>query len=214
MNAISHGPPGDTWQEPEDALGGQLPVRPRRRFLTRGSALLLALVTGAIGFYIGIRVEKGQVSSSSTGSGGLASLASRFTAARGASGSTSGRSGAASTGGLSGFAGGGFPGGGISGTVANVNGKTIYVTETGGDTVKVKLSSATKLTKSESVGRSKIDPGDRIVVSGVTGSGGTVSATSLTDSGSTSSSSTATGTGSSGTTGSSGSGVSSLFGGG
>ena len=214
MNAISYGPAGDTWQEPEDDAGGQLPVRPRRRFLTRGSALLLALVAGAIGFYIGIRVEKGQVSSSSTGSGGLASLASRFAAAREASSSTSGKSGAASTGGLSGFSGGGLPGGGISGTVANVNGRTIYLTETGGNTVKVKLSSATKLTKSESVGRSKINPGDRIVVSGVTGSGSTVSATSLSDSGSTSSSSKATGSGSSGTTGSSGSAVSSLFGGG
>jgi hypothetical protein len=214
MNAISYGPAGDTWQEPEVDDGGQLPVRPRRRLLTRASALLLALVVGAIGFYTGIRVEKGQVSSSSTASGGLASLASRFAAARGTSGSTTGRSGATSTGGLSGFASGGFPGGGgISGTVGDVNGRTIYVTETGGNTVKVKLSGATKLTKSESVSRSKINPGDRVAVSGVTGSGGAVSATSLTDSGSASSSRGTTGSGSSGTTGSTGSAVSSLFGG-
>jgi hypothetical protein len=214
MNAISYGPAGDTWQEPEDDNGGQLPVRPRRQFLTRASALVLALVVGAIGFYIGIRVEKGQVSSSSTSSSGLASLASRFAAARGGSGSTTGKGGAAGTGGFPGFASGGLAGGsGISGTVANVNGKTIYVTDTGGNTVKVKLSGATKLTKSESVSRSKINPGDRVVVSGVTGSGGAVSATSLTDSGSTSSSRGTTGSGSSGTTGSTGSAVSSLFGG-
>ncbi len=214
MNAISYGPAGDTWQEPADDVGGQLPVRPRRRFLTPASALLLALVTGAIGFYIGIRVERGQVSSSSAASSGLASLASRFAAARGSSGSTSGKSGTASTGGFPGFAGGAGPGGGgISGTVANVNGKTIYVTETGGNTVKVKLSSATKLTKAESVSRSKINPGDRVVVSGVTGTGGAVSATSLTDSGTTSSSTGTAGSGSSRTTGSSGSAVSSLFGG-
>ncbi|HWD64741.1 MAG TPA: hypothetical protein VG405_06165 [Solirubrobacteraceae bacterium] len=213
MNAISYGPAGDTWQEPEDDLGGQLPVRPRRRLLTRSSALLLALVTAAIGFYIGIRVEKGQVSSSSTGGGGLASLASRFAAARGGSGSTGARSSSAGTGSLGGFAGGGFPGGGgVSGTVANVNGKTIYVTETGGNTVRVRLSSATKLTKSVSVNRSKIDPGDRVLVSGVTGSRGAVSATSLTDSGS-GSSSAATSSSSGGTSSSSGSAVSSLFGG-
>jgi hypothetical protein len=215
MNAISYQQGDETWQEPEDDLGDQLPGRPRRRLLTPVSAALLALVMAAIGFYIGIRVEKGQVSSSS--SGGLASLASRFAGGEASRGSAGGRTSAGAASSLPSFPGGGFPGGGaVSGTVANVNGKTIYVTETSGNTVKVKLSSATKLTKSESVSRSKINPGDRVVVSGVTGSRGAVSATSLTDSGSSSSSTGTTGSGSSGSSGSSSSGssaVSSLFGG-
>ncbi|HET9721395.1 MAG TPA: hypothetical protein VFP55_15050 [Solirubrobacteraceae bacterium] len=144
MNAISYEQGRDTWQEPVDEPGGELPGRPRRRLLTPASALLLALATAAIGFYVGIRVEKGQVSSWGTG-GGLASLASRLAGTGGRTG-TLGRRGGAGRGGLPSFPGGGFPGrGGISGTVANVNGSTIYVTEPGGNTVKLRLSTASKL---------------------------------------------------------------------
>jgi hypothetical protein len=90
-----------------------------------------------------------------------------------------------------------------------VNGKTIYVTETSGDTVKVKLSGQTTITKSESVSSSKVFPGDEVVIAGTKGSGGTVTAATLTDSGA-----RATGGTSSGSTtgGSSSSVVSSLFG--
>lgn len=222
MNTISYEQPGDTWHD--DELDGGLPGRPRRRWLTPWSALLLALVTAAIGFYVGIRIEKGQVAGSSTGgAAGLASRFARLTGASGTSGATGGaRSGGArGGGGFPGFAGAGAFGGGTAGSVASVNGKTVYVTETSGNTVKVKLSSATKLTKSETVGRSKINPGDRVLISGVTGSGGTISATSVTDSGSSGGSAGpgASGSGSSssssgsGSSSSSSSSVSSLFGG-
>src|ERR1700744_4791129 len=76
----------------------QLPRRRRRQFLTRRSAALGALVTCAIGFYAGIRVEKGQLSGSppsatatagggaggargGTGAGSRAGLASLFAGA-------------------------------------------------------------------------------------------------------------------------------------
>ena len=42
------------------------PGRPRRQLFNRRSASLLALVVGVIGFYAGVRVEKGQLSSSSS----------------------------------------------------------------------------------------------------------------------------------------------------
>jgi len=212
MNATTYGPAGESWQDQQADLEGELPRRPRRRFLSPWSLLLCALVTGAIGFFVGVKVEKGQVTSSSSGA---SALASRFGAALGRSGTRTGSGAASSRGGAgaAGFGGGftGAGGGDAVGTVASVNGRTIYVTETSGNTVKIKLSSATKITKSETVGRSKIDPGDTVIVGGVTGSKGTITATSLTDSGARSSSAT---TGSRSSTGSSSSGsVSSLFGG-
>ena len=57
------------------------------------------------------------------------------------------------------------------------------MTEASGDTVKVKLTSATKITKNESAGRRQIHPGGTITISGVTGKQGTVSAATVTDSG-------------------------------
>ena len=87
---------------------------------------------------------------------------------------------------LVGKRGGGFVmiGGNASfGTVASVDGKTLTLTEASGDTVKVKLTSATKITKTEPAKRSQIHPGDTITVSGVAGKQGTVSAATVTDSG-------------------------------
>ena len=86
------------------------------------------------------------------------------------------------------------------GSISSVSGNTIYVTETTGNTVKVKLSSATKITKSESVSRKKLYPGDQVVSRAVQRSNGTVHATSVTDSGASSTGSS--GTGSSSSTGS------------
>jgi hypothetical protein len=64
-----------------------------------------------------------------------------------------------------------------------VSGNTIYLTDTSGNTVKVTLSSSTKLTKSLGVSKSSLHPGDAIVVQGVKNSGGTIVATSVSDTG-------------------------------
>jgi Domain of unknown function (DUF5666) len=203
----------DSYREDEEL---QLPGRPRRRFLNWGSAVLLALAVGGIGFYVGVRVEKGQVSNSSaSGAGALAGLAA---AARGGAGgaTTSGRTGAGAAG-RSAFLSGALGGGNSSfGTVSSVNGKTIYVTQVGtGNVVKVTLSSATKITKNVGVGKSAIRPGDTVVVSGVKESGGKIAATSVSDSGASATAlSAGSGSSSSGSSGSSSSAVSSLFGGG
>jgi membrane protein implicated in regulation of membrane protease activity len=205
MNATPepHGPVETDFEDYEDeGFGETLPVRQRRPFLTKWTALLMALVLGAVGFYVGVRVEKSKTTS--TSSGGASALARAFAG-------TGGTSTTPSTSGT----GGGFPGGGAFGgatsnatigSVSSVKGDTLYVTETSGNTVKVKLSGSTSVTKSESASKSKIYPGDEVVITG-SSSKGTVKATKVTDSGASS-----TGSNSTSSTGSS-SAVSSLFGG-
>jgi hypothetical protein len=214
----------------DDGDDGRMPRRPRRRLLTPASALILAAMMCAIGFYVGVRVEKGHIASSPTTVGAGVGFAARGGAATGGStsGSGAGASGAgasnaggsaASTAGPAGaaaFAGRFGAGNATFGTVASVNGTTVTLTEASGDTVKVKLSSATKISKTETAKRSQIHPGDTITVSGVTGKSGTVSAATVTDSGarSTASSGAAGGSGSAGGSSGGGSSVSSLFSGG
>ena len=174
----------DGYREDEDV---QLPGRPRRRWLNWGTAVLLALVVGAIGFYVGVRVEKGQLSNSSSASSAASRLASAFAgrAAGGAGGAAGARGAAGAAGGRSAFLSGALGGGNSSfGTVSSVDGKTIFVTQAGtGNVVKVTLSSATKITKNVGVGKSAIRPGDTVVVTGLKGSNGKLSATSVSDTG-------------------------------
>ena len=209
----------DAYQdEPATETESPLPRRTRRQFFNRRTAALGALVTCAIGFYAGIRVEKNQLSNSSaalgsTASGRTGARAAAFAALAGRSGATgsgaagSGASGASGAPGGGGFAGGFGGAGGAGGanasfgTVASVNGKTILVTDTSGNTVKVKVASSTKITKNQSVSRHAIRPGDTIIVTGVSGSGGTTTAATITDSGNRSGGS-GSGSGSSGGSGS------------
>jgi hypothetical protein len=220
MSALPYESQEEGWDgyRGDEELG--LPGRPRRRFLNRGSAALLALAVGAIGFYVGVRVEKGQLNSSSSSAGSLAGAAAAArsgaagagTGAARFAGAFGGRGGAAGA-----LASGAFGGGNSSfGTVSSVDGKTIYVTQAGtGNVVKVTLSSATKVTKNVGVGKSAIRPGDTVVVSGLKGSGGKIAATSVSDTGaSATGSGTGSGSSSGGSSGSASSAVSSLFGGG
>ncbi len=184
MNAMPYGADQEEgWDEAEEPV--MVPGRPRRRLWGPATAVLLALLVGAICFYAGVRVEKGQMSS--TSSSAASTLASRFAAARGGASATAGTSAAtgASTGsrsaGFGRFGGGG--GNGTFGTVSTVDGHTLYITDTTGNTVQVNLSSATTLSKSETVSAASIHPGDTVVVSGLKGSNGTISASSVNDSG-------------------------------
>lgn len=214
----------EPYDDYDDGFDDDMPVRPRASYLTPLTALLMALILGGVGFYVGIRVEKSQDSSGTGGS----SLARAFSGASGFAGAAGGtsktgatsRTGATGTAGAgsfaSRFAAGGFGGaaGGTVGSVSSVSGNTLYVKETNGNTVKVKLTGATKLSKSETVSRKKVYPGDEVVVAGNASSNGTVNATSVTDSGASSTSSSgSSGTGSSSTSSSS-SAIGSLFGGG
>jgi hypothetical protein len=167
----------------------ELPPRPRRKLLTPVTVLLLLILFAAAGFVGGVLVQKGQGSSTSLAGGGFAS---RF----GAAGAT-GASGAAS--GFRSLFGGGAGGGATIGTVSSIDGSTLYVTETSGNTVAVVTTPESKITKNESVSAKGIHPGDSVVVEGIAGSKGTITASSVSDSGSSSTSS---------------SGFASLFGGG
>ena len=209
MNAIPYDRPEEDWDSYEDEQGAALPGRPRRKLLTWWSAGLFALILCAVGFYAGVRIEKNQLASSSSATG-----LSAFTAAGTGSGARAGAGGGgAGFRGLFGGA-GGAGGNATLGTVSNMSGDSLYVTETSGNTVKVTLSSATKVTKNVAVGKDAVRPGDLVVVAGAKGSDGTVSATTVNDTGASpaAAASGASGSSSSGTSGSSA--VNSLFGGG
>src|ERR1044071_4808226 len=93
----------EQWDDTDEETPA-LPGRPRRQLFNRWTAALLALITCAIGFYVGIRVEKGQVSSSSTTGRGFALPAGFARAGAGANASARG----------AGFPGGAFGGGNAS----------------------------------------------------------------------------------------------------
>jgi hypothetical protein len=200
MNAIPYDRPEDEWFDDE-----ALPGRPRRKVLSGWSAGLFALILGAVGFYAGVRVEKGQVPSSSATSAFSATTAARAAAA--------GRPGGG--GGFRGVFGGAGPGGSATfGTVSSIGRNSLFVTDTSGNTVKVTLSSATKVTKNVGVGKNAVRPGDLVVVSGAKASNGTVSATTVSDTGSSPAAAAGGRSGSSSAGSSGSSGVNQLFGGG
>jgi hypothetical protein len=180
MSAIPHDNPDHAL----DSLGqGQQTSAPdalvspggrRRRFFNRNTAALGAVVACAAGFLAGIEIEKSQAS-------GTASAA---TTPAGTAGIAATGAGTRPSFGLSGGGAGGGGGGAASfGTVSSVNGNTIYVMQASGNTVKVTLSSATKITKSQSTSKSSLHPGDALVIQGATGKNGTLAATSVSDSG-------------------------------
>ena len=172
MSAIQHDTPDqplDSLGQPPQAAGPDALISRaggRRRFFNRKTAALGAVVACAAGFLAGIEIEKSQLSS--TASAATAPAATAGSAATG-------------TGARAGF---GFGGGAASfGTVSSVNGNTIYVMQASGNTVKVTLSSATKITKSQSTSKSALHPGDALVIQGATSKNGTLAATSVSDSG-------------------------------
>ena len=104
--------------------------------LAAPTALLLALVVLAGGFWGGAVAERHHAGSSS-GSSALSALASRFAAARGATGSTGGAgAGGTGFGGAAGFGGAGTSA--AAGIVTGVQGDILYVTDsTNGNLIKV-----------------------------------------------------------------------------
>jgi hypothetical protein len=177
----------DGWEEPIE----DLPRRPRRRLLGKGgnplALALLGVLLLACGFIGGVLVEKGQTSSgsSSSATGSASGLAARFAALRaGASGAGSSTTG---SGGSAGSTGGGFGGSAgaagfarpTAGTVAYLDGSTLYVTNSEGNTVKVQTSAGTTVTKTVKSTVKHIHPGETVTVTGTTGSNGAITAESI-----------------------------------
>lgn len=157
--------------------GVRLPGRPRRGLLNRYTATLLALLTAAAGFYAGVAVEKSQTAPGAAGGGAVGGGAAGA-AGVGATDVPGGRARRAAAK----FA-ARFGVGATVGTVSSINGRTLYVTELSGDVVKVTLSSASAITKSEKVPASAVHPGDTVVIQGAKQANGSIVATSVSDSG-------------------------------
>jgi hypothetical protein len=171
----------DDWDVVDDGPDdGSLPPRRRRRLVTPVSAGLAAVLVAALGFIGGVQVQK---HADKGGSGSANGAQAAFASARGG--------GSGGTGARSGFGGGrGFPGAGGTGgangqsaptigSVANKNGKTLYVKDSDGNTVKVKTTSHSKINRTASTSAGAIHPGDTVIVQGTKSSSGTITATQI-----------------------------------
>jgi hypothetical protein len=131
-----------------------------------------------IGFWGGAILQKHQDNKTAT-SRAAAALASALTGRRGATGATGGAGGAGATG-ASGFGGFGGGAGRTVGTVTDVEGSTVYVTNAAGTIVKVNLAPTTKITKSDAGTAADIALGSSVVVTGTAGSDGSTTASAIT----------------------------------
>lgn len=133
----------------------ELPPRPRNRLLAPLPLALIAVLIAATGFLGGVLAQKG-----SEGGGATAGLPAGIPTDLPAS-FPSGNASAA-----------------VSGTVSSVNGHTIYVKDSGGTTVAVRVEDGSKVSRDSNVGVKKIRPGDSVVVQGAR-HGSTVKASSI-----------------------------------
>jgi Domain of unknown function (DUF5666) len=135
------------------------------------TALLLVLLIGGGGIWGGAALQRSQGSSTSS----LASsIASRFAGLRGSGsgGSGTGSGGASRFGGLGSSA-------AATGTVTEVQGSKLYVTNASGNLVEVDLTPSTTVTRDAKTKSSALEPGDTVVVDGTTAKNGTVTASSV-----------------------------------
>jgi hypothetical protein len=100
--------------------------------------------------------------------------------------SATGRVGGAGFAGAGGFGGAGAAAGGAttstdvtSGTVTDIIGNTVYVTNSSGNLVKVTVSSTTTVDRNAASSVSQLKPGDTVTVQGPTEKNGSVSAASI-----------------------------------
>jgi Domain of unknown function (DUF5666) len=129
-------------------------------------AVLLVLLIAGGGIWGGAALQRSQGSSSTSS---LAStFASRFAATR-----TGGRSSFPGFGGTSSSA-------ATTGTVTEITGSTLYVTNASGNLVEVTLTPSTTVTRNAKTTLSGLEPGDTVIVQGTKAKNGTVSAASVT----------------------------------
>lgn len=159
-------PDGD-WEEPVEE---ELPPRPRNRLLAPLPLALIAVLIAATGFLGGVLVQKGSEGSTAVGlPGGLPSFLSE---------GAGGGAGSEGSGGLPASFPGSGSGAAVSGTVSSVNRRTIYVKDSGGATVAVRVEDGSKVSRDSNVGVKKVRPGDSVVVQGAK-HGSTVKASSI-----------------------------------
>lgn len=147
-----------------DGEPDQLPPRRRRRLFTPLTGALLGVLLAGCGFAAGVLVEKGQMG---------ATTATSPSAARGASARTGGGAGGPAA------AFGGQSAGATVGQVSTVNGRTLYVQDVQGNTVKVVLPTGANVVRTTTSRVGAIHPGDTVIVQGTKSAGGTVTATQI-----------------------------------
>jgi Domain of unknown function (DUF5666) len=133
------------------------------------TALLLVILIAGGGIWGGAELQKHQGSNSTTNA--LSAIASRF-ANRGGTGTS--RTG---TGGAGGF--GGATSAAAAGTVTEIKGSTLYITDSSGNLVEVTLTHSTTVTRNAKTTASALVPGDTVIVEGSKASNGTVTASSV-----------------------------------
>jgi hypothetical protein len=155
------------WEAPTDD-GDAWPQRGPRRGIKVSipTMVMLAVLLAGGGIWGGAALQRGEGTSS--GSSSLSSLASLFRGARGTGTGSTSRTGL-----------GGAFGAATAGTVTEVSGSTLYVTNSSGTLVKVTLGPTATVSRTISSSLSGLQVGDTVVVRGTTGSNGTVSATSV-----------------------------------
>ncbi len=136
-------------------MSSELPRRPRRKLATPLTAALAAVLIAALGFIGGVQVQKSSADAAPPAAGGFSRGGAGFAPQQQQSGAT-------------------------VGTVANVDGKTLYVTDSSGNTIRVKTSSGSKVTRTAVSKVGAVHPGDTVIVQGEKSSSGTVKATSVT----------------------------------
>jgi hypothetical protein len=141
----------------------ELPPRPRRKLVTPATLGLAALAIAGGGFIGGVEVQKGQGGSSTPAASQAASFASR------------GGGGGARFGPPGGQQAGDF----TAGTVANKHGRTLYVKDQSGNTIRIKTSSNAKVTRTASTSANGVHPGDTVIVTGTKHGDGSITASSI-----------------------------------
>jgi hypothetical protein len=146
-----------------------LPKFTRRR-LPMATLVLALLAFAAVGFLVGVKVEKGKVPASNTAATTGARPATGAAAAAATPSAGGARAAAPSGAGTS---------ANIIGTVAFVDGSTLYVTDATGNTVKVTTSNGTTVTKTVTGTVKDLSPGQSVVIRGVQSSVGVYAAQSV-----------------------------------
>src|SRR3954470_19970255 len=127
----------------EPTIDETLPARRRRLAFGRGATALSGVVILALGFIGGVEVQKQQRGASVSAATGAPAA---FGAGRGGGfgGPLSGSSDV------------------VTGTVANANGRDIYVKDSNGNVTRVKTSSNSTITRNAKAHAASIHPGDTV----------------------------------------------------
>lgn len=148
-------------EDADDEWVSAVPGRSIRLSLVTGALVLLLAVGG--GFWGGVVAEHHR-----SGTTASSAAAGRFAALRAAAGVSPG--GAASPGGQ---------GDVTTGTVIDVSGNLLEITDSNGNLVKVEVPASATVTRTVKAPVSSLQVGDTVVISGSPGAGGTVTATTV-----------------------------------